>query len=210
MVAKINEYLAKERDPSLLEDIMDGHVYTKMISLGLLGNINQISITVSIDGVSPFKDSDVTIWPIWLVINELPPDIRYKHVYLIGLYYGLKKPSEELLLKPLVDELCSLQSGVQINGKKYTVVLLSIIADLQAKALILKLKSPTGFYSCANCVIKGATHPTGRNRVFIGYAALRDKRSWVEDGELGLKGIQGFLFKLFTTRNYRAATSGLF
>jgi hypothetical protein len=191
MVCTINEYLAKERNPSILEDLMDGKVYRDFVSLGLLGGTNQISITVSIDGVSPFKDSDITLWPLWLVINELPPQIRFKNVYFVGLYYGLKKPSEEILLKPLVDELIELQSGALINGIKYTVVLLSLIADLQAKSLLLKLKGPTGFFSCANCNIKGVTHPTGKNRVFIGYAALRDKETWVANGQNRLQGIDG-------------------
>ena len=29
------------------------------------------------DGVAVFKSSKKSLWPIWLVINELPPNERY-------------------------------------------------------------------------------------------------------------------------------------
>ena len=35
-----------------------------------------ISFILNTDGVSTFKSSTITLWPIWLVINELPPEVR--------------------------------------------------------------------------------------------------------------------------------------
>lgn len=190
-MSKINEYLRGERNPAVLEDIIDGEVYKNFIQKGLLGHKNQLSVTVSIDGVSPFEDSDITLWPIWLVFNEVPPDLRYKNIYLLGLYFNDQKPSEEIMLKPLVDDLLVAEKGVNINGITYTVILTSLICDLQAKCTLLKLKGPTGFYCCANCRIKGITHPLGRNRAFIGCGKLRDRASWLEDGANQKFGIDG-------------------
>ena len=39
-----------------------------------------ISLTLNTDGVAIFKSSKNSLWPVWLVINELPPTERYVHV----------------------------------------------------------------------------------------------------------------------------------
>ena len=36
-----------------------------------------ISLTLNTDGLAIFKSSKNSLWPVWLVINELPPTARY-------------------------------------------------------------------------------------------------------------------------------------
>jgi hypothetical protein len=89
---------------STLKDIYDGKIYQSQISAGKLGQKNQISFSFNTDGISPFQSSTVTIWPIYLVINELPIHIRFKmeNVILLGLWFGKQKPNMNSFLAPVV------------------------------------------------------------------------------------------------------------
>ena len=41
---------------------------------------DNISLTLNTDGVAVFKSSKCSLWPVWLVINELPPAERYVEI----------------------------------------------------------------------------------------------------------------------------------
>ena len=47
------------------------------------------------DGVPVFKSSKVSIWPLYLVINELNYSKRmaYENMIFVGLWFGEKKPT---------------------------------------------------------------------------------------------------------------------
>lgn len=61
-------------------DIFSGEEYRKLMQPG--GFLSKdsalnISFTINTDGVAPFKSSNKqNFWPIFLVINELPPRLR--------------------------------------------------------------------------------------------------------------------------------------
>ena len=46
-----------------------------------LNNPANVSLLVNTDGVSIFRSSKCSLWPIWLVINELPPSQRYAQIH---------------------------------------------------------------------------------------------------------------------------------
>lgn len=72
-------------------DIWDGKILRKMIT----GENNVIlSLLLNTDGASANKSNQYTFWPIQLVQNHLPPEIRYKtnNIIVCGLYYGKKTP----------------------------------------------------------------------------------------------------------------------
>jgi hypothetical protein len=71
-----------------LEDIYDGSSYK---SISQLKNEN-ISITWNCDGANAFNSSCKSIWPLQCVVNELPYNVRRKHVLLNGLWFGFAKP----------------------------------------------------------------------------------------------------------------------
>ena len=58
-----------------LEDVCDGKEYKK--HLDLLSQPGNISLTLNTDGVPTSNSGNVSLWPIWLTINELPSNIRY-------------------------------------------------------------------------------------------------------------------------------------
>ena len=53
-----------------------------------------ITMTFNTDGIPLYKSSSVSIWPVYLVINELPPVLRFapKNMILWGVWQGKGKP----------------------------------------------------------------------------------------------------------------------
>ena len=61
-----------------LEDIYDGSTYKEIEDKGYVSGLNNITFTWNSDGVKIFNSSKYSIWPYYLVINELPFSERYK------------------------------------------------------------------------------------------------------------------------------------
>ena len=59
---------------NMISDVYDGVEYKRNIHLGEVGNI---SFIVNTDGVAIFRSFKKSLWPVWLVVNELPPAERY-------------------------------------------------------------------------------------------------------------------------------------
>ena len=55
---------------------------------------NHLALSVSHDGVNPFKSSAHSFWPIFVKILNLPPHLRikYKYMLMVGLVPGLSEP----------------------------------------------------------------------------------------------------------------------
>ena len=78
-----------------IEDIYDGCIYKKHFENdGFLSNTDNISFLWNTDGIPLFKSSKISIWPIFLVINELESKHRYKseNMLLAGIWYSSKNP----------------------------------------------------------------------------------------------------------------------
>jgi hypothetical protein len=56
-----------------------------------------LTFTLNVDGIEPNKSSQLGIWPILLIINELRMKRRFaiENVILAGVWPGLSKPSRE-------------------------------------------------------------------------------------------------------------------
>ena len=69
------------------------------------------------DGVPSFKSSKMSIWPIFLVINELEPKRRSKseNVLFAGIWYSSKNPEASLFKEPFYTELKILRDGVTVK-----------------------------------------------------------------------------------------------
>ena len=69
-----------ESSSDTISDIYDGAEYSRLCQSGgfLCRQTNpaNISLSFNTDGVSLFHSSQTGIWPIYLVINELPPTAR--------------------------------------------------------------------------------------------------------------------------------------
>lgn len=94
-------------DGTYFRDVYDGLAYKKK---DLLSNPNNISLTMNTDGVALFRSSSKSLWPIWLVINELPPTERFsrRNMILAGLWFSKEKPTMTCFLRPLMEEMNAL------------------------------------------------------------------------------------------------------
>ena len=77
-----------------------------------------LELMLSTDGVPLFKSSSVDLLPVFLVILNLPRNMRMnaQNIVLAGLWYGSKKPPMHLLLEPSIKRLDRLHTlGVAIE-----------------------------------------------------------------------------------------------
>lgn len=68
-----------------IEDVYDGNIYRETFDLdGFFHGTTEekkekeihISLQINTDGVAVFKSSKFSVWPIYAVVNELPPQLR--------------------------------------------------------------------------------------------------------------------------------------
>ena len=76
----------KKKSENNIEDIFDGQLYLKHFgrdeffkgtSEGQKQNEIHLSLQINTDGVALFNSSKFSIWPVYCLLNELPPKCRY-------------------------------------------------------------------------------------------------------------------------------------
>ncbi|KAE8738853.1 hypothetical protein FOCC_FOCC015657 [Frankliniella occidentalis] len=181
-------------NPNNLEDIFDGSVYKKAMQ-DLSSEKYNISFMWNTDGVCLYDSSKLQLWPLYLVINELPPEKRFKreNLILVAVYIGESKPNVNVYLKhvyPLVDQL---REGISVSvaGEEDPVVVKCCIicgtCDSPAKAMMFNMKLFNGFFSCPMCLSKGEKSERSDDVFVHPYeedAILRTDESYEEDAIL--------------------------
>lgn len=146
-----------------IEDVWDGSVLKKLRAPNrFFSNVHNLALSLFTDGVPIYKSSKVSMWPVYLVILNLPASIRVnaENVILCGLWVGPKKPSMSLLLDPVVESLQTLSTSgltIETNSGKCTLRLKLVftVLDLPAKAATLNAKQYNGKYGCSVCLHPG-------------------------------------------------------
>ena len=136
-------------------------------------NKHNIALSLSTDGVPLYKSSPVSLWPVYLVILNLPARIRMyaENVVLCGLWLGPTKPAMSLLLNPLADCIEKLSTlGMEIRNVcgQFTIrakVMIGVF-DLPAKATVLSAKQFNGQYGCSVCLHPGTRLPNNA-RIYL-------------------------------------------
>jgi hypothetical protein len=162
-----------------------------------------LALSLSTDGVPIFKSSSTTLWPVYLIVNNLPPDIRMnsENVITTSLWYGPCKPPMHYLLAPVVRSLEKLATaGITMStpsGTKTVRAKLQLgIFDLLAKAAVLNMMQFNGKFGCSTCLNPGI-HQDG-SRIYLPQTAplrthavvnLFAKRA--EESGKPVKGIKG-------------------
>lgn len=96
-------------------------------------NINNISLSFNVDGISPYNSSGLEFWPILFKIEEMP----HLKPMIASAYYGNGKPPLNLLLNPIVDELnMIIQRGILVNNNQIGVRIKFFICDTPARCFI--------------------------------------------------------------------------
>ena len=85
-------FTRKKKSESNIEDIFDGQLYLKHFAKdGFFKGTSteqkqkevHLSLQINTDGVALFNSSKFSIWPVYCLINELPPKCRYNATYYL-------------------------------------------------------------------------------------------------------------------------------
>jgi hypothetical protein len=61
----------------VMHDIWNGEILASEVKKGkFFSNREHFAFSLSTDGVPIFKSSSMSLWPVYLVVNNLPPAIR--------------------------------------------------------------------------------------------------------------------------------------
>ncbi|XP_078571421.1 uncharacterized protein LOC144859054 [Branchiostoma floridae x Branchiostoma japonicum] len=223
-----------------IRDLYDGQAYRDLTKPGgfLDPPGKNFTMTLNTDGVAVFKTSrSGELWPVYLVVNELPPQLRYtkKYMVLCGFWLAPAKPKMSTFLKPLMTTLERIyRRGIEVKVSPNCTdvvrgLLMMATADLPAKAKLLVMKQYNGAHGCNECQDPGRTLNGPLHRVwpYTETMTLRTHRSIVEnvvakqqststDAVMGFNGAPVFLLlprfdlsKSFPTDWMHAVLSGV-
>ncbi|XP_040073852.1 uncharacterized protein LOC120846228 [Ixodes scapularis] len=152
----------KKEHQSNIEDIYDGVLYKQLSKPGqILASEDNLSYTFNSDGASVFKSSNMSIWPIQVTINELPPTLRQKNLLLAGLWCGGKDTNMDMFFSKFADDAVSLATegfswqrhdGTVVNSK---VIGLCCCVDSVARPIMQKTTQFNGHHGCSWCYHPG-------------------------------------------------------
>ena len=162
-----------------ISDIADGALYQKLCKDG--GPLSDkypynISFSLNTDGVNLVNSRAISVWPVYLWINELPYGIRKQKQNMIvaGVWFSSHKPLMDMFLAPIGRALKQLEEigvDVLVEGSVVTCrcFLICATADIPAKARMLNMKQHNGDHACGKCFQPGTNLRTttgGNVRVF--------------------------------------------
>lgn len=199
--------------------VPDLHTRLEQIVLRLFPHNFDLKLTIYTDGISTFKSSNYSIWPIYIVFNCLELKNRYalENIAVCGVWYGNFKPDMQslprLCLEPYITPF---NSFFNFKNTLYKLQLEFIVADKPARSMMLNMQSSNATYGCPSCLAICVTQnindvgrrvyvPYERGQIFEprtneGFAAIAYSAQSFGRPEYGIKGscfLQNFVgFKL--------------
>lgn len=141
-------------------DITEAKLYTDMRAAGTLGS-SDVTINLNTDGSPVFSSSGASIWPIQMIVNELPPALRFQNCTLMGLWFGKEHPCMSLFLEKFVDGLTGMAPVLwkyENTLHQSRAFVLCCCVDAPARALVQNCVLFNGYFGCPWCLIKGEMH----------------------------------------------------
>ena len=156
-------FVVSERvhEKGVKRDIYDGKLYRQFFkSSSQVSKQNYATLILNTDGAPLFNSSTYSIWPIFVMVNELPVHVRTKELILVALWFGKDKPNMNVFLGPFVDQMNTLATkGVQckINNKEVNVKVFTKVCcvDSVARAPVQGFSQFNGSYGCNQCLHPG-------------------------------------------------------
>lgn len=143
-------------------DVHDGAILKNILEQYRKSFVNILSLSLNVDGANRFNSNALSVWPIQLMQNYLPPSIRFlpDNIIISGLYYNNVKPNCQKYLLPLVEELAHLKDNnirVTIENKEliFKPIITAAIVDLPAKSILQQTKQFGGYDGCTYCENRG-------------------------------------------------------
>ncbi|XP_072145539.1 uncharacterized protein [Dermacentor andersoni] len=176
-----------DSDDSTTDDVDDDDVrqFFENIRERVNAEWCDITVTINTDGSPVFKSSKYSVWPIQILVNELPFDIRFCNIVVGALWFAKCHPPAHLFMLTFVKVFNNMNTiswqhaGERINSKVFVTC---CCVDSPARASLLNMKQFNGFYGCSWCLEKGtAVERTLRYIPGESAAALRTHRGMVQD-----------------------------
>ena len=151
---------------SLICDIWSGDTLRSDIEPGKFFSYREhLALSLFTDGVPLFKSSTISLWPVYLIVNNLPPLIRMysENVILCALWCGPGKPPVYDLLKPVMQMMKDLFSvGITMHTPSgMRTIRGKLILGVFDKALVPNTKQFNREYGCSTCLHPGVRLPNG-------------------------------------------------
>ena len=158
-----------------MSDEFDGKIYKSFQSTNN-SKEKVVSFTLNSDGVEFGSCTNLSLWPVYLVINEISLNERFsfQNIIVAGLAVTYHKPDRKAFIRPIVDQLKQLEVGTAFilkNGREDIVkcFLLYGIFDKPARSHFLNTKLCTGFYGCIRCYQRGESFMSPMNSKILNY-----------------------------------------
>lgn len=177
---------------SNLSDICDGELYRKFVS-ATVDEGHRISFTLNADGTPLFSSSNTSIWPIQLLVNEVPIMQRGDKLVLAALWFGKKKPDMSIFLDVFVEKMEGLaQNGFVLDHegqpKLFKAYCICCAVDSVARAPMQGVMQFNAYYGCNWCLQKGERIAgTTRYPVEKNEPPERSEQEIMEDAETALQ-----------------------
>ncbi|XP_044168176.1 uncharacterized protein LOC122952196 [Acropora millepora] len=160
------------RSQEIIRDIVDGKYYNKLCKEGqFLHNKSNISFIFNTDGAPLYSSSGVSLWPVFLAINELPSPERFskQNMLMWGIWQGKGKPPFNVYFEPFASEMTHLyQQGLQIklSNEEFPITVKAAVilgsTDLQGKAYLTCMAQHNGECGCLTCEEPGVVVKQGK------------------------------------------------
>ncbi|XP_064479913.1 uncharacterized protein LOC135393391 [Ornithodoros turicata] len=144
---------------SELCDITDGSYY-KNLQTSVNCQDMDLTVTLNSDGSQVFKSTASSLWPIQLMLNELPLPSRWHNIIVAGLWFSKAHPNMLLFLKAFVDKFNDMGPIPWRNFHTGEMILSTIravacVVDAPARAMVLNRKQYNGYDGCTWCYHPG-------------------------------------------------------
>ena len=188
--------------PSYLGDIYDGLIWKEFsseVKYNFLTAPFCYLLTLNIDWFQPFSHSVYSVGAIYLTVQNLPCEHRYKeeNIILVGMIPGPKEPSLSInsYLSPLVEELkIGWDKGFVVRSPQNTlltvrVALACVACDIPATRKVCGFLGHNATLGCNKCLKKFSV-TFGKGSDFSGC----DRENWpLRNAELHRQQCQAFL-----------------
>lgn len=167
-----NPFVLVNNHTNVMRDLYDGEVYQNFVkSLNPHDADIFLSMTFCTDGTPLFSTSTVSIWPIYVIIHELPPRLRMANTLLAGLWFH-KHPVTEMFLDGFVDAVLPLSNpgfNLKIGDveKSCKLYLLGCCVDSAARGAVQCIHAHNGEFGCNWCLHPGETAPGSSVRKYL-------------------------------------------
>lgn len=159
----LTSYKSKCAEENFISDILNAEVCKNLKSGGnFLDSEHNLSLIFNTDGIPLYQSSGISLWPVYLAINELPPSMRFsrKNMILWGVWQARGKPVFQTFFQPFIKHMVQLKEtgvvwkhhGQEICSKA---ILLLGTVDLQAKAYLTEMTMFNGRHGCITCEDEG-------------------------------------------------------